>query len=186
MKKETLTTDIIKREIKAICLKDIKTIIAGIIILTVFIFAMIALTSALMNSLMLEVFRKKVIMTFIYVVYAIGLGIYVTLLIKKLKLLSSKNIQIVTDKLVSNEDNLLHMLFYRRTWGNKLYYLNFARYGCYCIPDSVTQKNYEWSELYCMSANGVYNYSNIGDEFYLVLYGKKIILAYNTKLFELK
>ena len=38
-----------------------------------------------------------------------------------------------------------------------------------------------------MSDKGVFNYSNIGDSFYLIIDSKeRILLAYNTKLFELQ
>ena len=61
--------------------------------------------------------------------------------------------------------------------------LIFARYGKYYIP----KDNYTWSNEFHMDVKGVYNYSNIGDEYYLILSkDKKILLAYNMKLFELK
>ena len=49
--------------------------------------------------------------------------------------------------------------------------------------------NYSWSELYYMNDNLAYNNSECGDEFYLVLskpHTGKIVLAYNTKMFELQ
>ena len=67
--------------------------------------------------------------------------------------------------------------------GRKVYIFWFKKYGKYFVP----LENYTWSKVYDLSADGVYNYSSCGDEFYLVLskpYTGKILLAYNTKMFE--
>lgn len=61
--------------------------------------------------------------------------------------------------------------------------LHFASYGEYKIPG----ENYGWSELYAMSDKTVYLHAECGDEFYLVLskpHTGKILLAYNTKMFD--
>ena len=61
--------------------------------------------------------------------------------------------------------------------------LNFKCYGTFRIPKGV---NYQESKMYSMDAKGVYNYSVVGDEFYLVVIDNKILYVYNTKLFELQ
>ena len=68
---------------------------------------------------------------------------------------------------------------------NITYTMYFSSYGKYVIRE----ENYKWSENFNMNATGVYNYSKYGDEFYLVLskpHTGKILLVYNTKLFEME
>lgn len=68
---------------------------------------------------------------------------------------------------------------------NITYTMYFSSYGKYVIQE----ENYKWSENFNMNATGVYNYSKYGDEFYLVLskpHTGKILLVYNTKLFEME
>lgn len=61
--------------------------------------------------------------------------------------------------------------------------LRFARYGEYAIQDN----NYTWSEMFNLDELGVFRYSTVGDEFYIVtIDDKKILLAYNKRLFELE
>ena len=63
------------------------------------------------------------------------------------------------------------------------YILTFASNGEYVVPE----KSYVWSKMYPLSYDGFYNYSHIGDEFYLVVDKRgKILCAYNTKLFALQ
>ncbi len=67
----------------------------------------------------------------------------------------------------------------------------FARpYRLYFPPDkeyALGIRNYEWSEMYNLTEEGAYRYSDIGDEFYLVVdKSGKILVAYNKKLFELQ
>lgn len=46
---------------------------------------------------------------------------------------------------------------------------------------------YTWSDLYCLSADGVVDtYAEKDDLFYIVTHGKQIVMVYNTKLFELE
>lgn len=74
--------------------------------------------------------------------------------------------------------NPTFMLLFR-----KPYRLQFTSYGEYLIPEG---KNYKWSEKHCMDAKSVYDYSIIGDEFYVVVINNTICYAYNKKLFELE
>ena len=74
---------------------------------------------------------------------------------------------------------------YSRKFIDDKYRLHFAKYGSFVIP----VENYKWSAAFEMDAKGVFHHSCSGDEFYLVLskaQGGKILLAYNTKLFELE
>ncbi|MBE6806272.1 MAG: hypothetical protein E7526_07190 [Ruminococcaceae bacterium] len=62
------------------------------------------------------------------------------------------------------------------------FWLFFSKRLKYQIP----LENYHWSNTYNMTDKGVCNYSTIGDEFYLVVIGKRFVVAvYNTKLFQL-
>ncbi len=46
---------------------------------------------------------------------------------------------------------------------------------------------YTWSDLYCLSADGVVDtYAEKDDLFYIVTRGKRVVMVYNTKLFELE
>ena len=68
---------------------------------------------------------------------------------------------------------------------NIVYTMHFSSYGKYVIP----KENYKWSENFNMNDTGVYNYSKFGDEFYLVLskpHTGKILMVYNTKLFDME
>lgn len=89
---------------------------------------------------------------------------------------------IVKDKLVGMEEKEHHSRYGRY----KTHYLHFSGYGTYKIPNV----NYKWSLTFAMNDRSVYEYySNYGDEFYLVLskpHTGKILLAYNTKMFELE
>ena len=86
---------------------------------------------------------------------------------------------IVKDKLIGMEiqEHVNSRSYY------KTFHLYFSNYGEFLIP----KESYKWSSMFRMSCDGVYNYSVCGDEFYLVLSKPqtgKILLAYNTKMFE--
>ena len=86
---------------------------------------------------------------------------------------------IVKDKIVSKEER-----HYARIRRRGLFRLIFSSYGTYMIPD----ESYSWSSLFLtMLAKTVYERSDYGDEFYLVLSERhkgKIVFAYNTEMFE--
>jgi len=88
---------------------------------------------------------------------------------------------IVKDKLVGME---IEEHYQGIGFMQEIYHLTFSGYGEYIIP----QENYSWSQNFSMTAKGVYNYSDYGDEFYLVLskpHTGKILFVYNTKMFDL-
>ena len=91
--------------------------------------------------------------------------------------------KIVTDTLISSEEKATYIGSAFAASFSRPYTLNFASYGQYCI---LNGENYSSSELYTMNDKGVFNYSTVGDIFYLILDNKnRILLVYNTKLFEL-
>ena len=86
---------------------------------------------------------------------------------------------IYRDKVVRMEEKE-----HRRRYGTyTTYHLYFASFGEYQIPDS----NYAWTEEFGMSSYGLYQFTSLGDEFYLVLskpHTGKVLLAYSDKLFN--
>ncbi len=61
----------------------------------------------------------------------------------------------------------------------------FAAFGFFRF--SIYKKFYKWSKLYCLDAEGMRMYSEVGDTFYIVTAdGKHPLMVYNTKLFEYK
>ena len=126
--------------------------------------------------------------TLLLLVFPIGLLILSVYFLREAhscrKLIKNPQQVLVKDRLVNKESK-----FYERTkygpYGEFLY-LHFEKYGRY----TICKENYLWSELYWhYNEDDMYNSSEIGDEFYLVLSKpcKGLVLyVYNTKLFELQ
>ena len=88
--------------------------------------------------------------------------------------------RIVKDKIVSKETRR-----YNRMRKRGYFRLRFSNYGVYMIPD----ESYSWSSMFRMLHKKVYESSDYGDEFYLVLSkpnNGKILFVYNTKMFEME
>lgn len=85
---------------------------------------------------------------------------------------------IVKDKMISKE-----IRRYRRIRNRGYARLHFSCYGTYMIPDL----SYSSRTAFSTRHKSVYETSDYGDEFYLVLskqHTGEIVLAYNTKMFE--
>ena len=99
------------------------------------------------------------------------------------KLIKNPQQVLVKDRLVKKESK-----YYERRRGphGEFLYLYFEKYGKYMI----CKENYLWSELYWhYNEDDMYDSSDIGDEFYLVLSKPckgSVLYVYNTKLFELQ
>lgn len=65
----------------------------------------------------------------------------------------------------------------------KPYRLVFSGFGEYKVLDG---QYYTFSDVYEMNDYGVFNRAATGDSHYLVVCGKNIALAYNTKMFDYK
>ena len=181
--KETLTVQNIRDELK----KGYKKTLGAVVLLSI--------VSALFVIMSIN-FSKDVKvkdLSFYYIWIVTGLIVLCTVIfiawyIKAIVQLKQK-ITIVTDWLVDiREDVDLHHGMHHR---NRQYTdLTFAKYGKFRIfTDIYGDINYTWSKMYAMSNQGVCNYSNINDEFYLVISNDKnphILQIYNQKLFELK
>lgn len=101
--------------------------------------------------------------------------------------ITSKKLVIVEDWLVDIREDIE----YRHRGHDRPYYeFCFAKGSKYRLyPDVYGDNNYKWSKMYAMSNQGIYNYSQIDDDFYLVFSNEKknkLLLIYNKKLFELK
>ncbi len=191
MRKETLTREKIKIDIKNACINDIKRSLP----FTLYI----AIPSIL---LILYAHREPSselsIFLYIFVVFAISHALirYAVFLYKKLRIIlkvSKDEFNIQIDKLLYAEElsfwDYRHSLqaFRLQTLRSRLFFkpfvLQFSSYDKFSIPRG---KNYVWSDLFCMSDKDIYNSSVLGDEFYLaVIEHKTVVMVYNTKRFEL-
>ncbi|MBQ0083412.1 MAG: hypothetical protein KBS52_01425, partial [Clostridiales bacterium] len=94
---------------------------------------------------------------------------------------------VVTDTLVASKTRtstavrIATALLFRFVWANP-YEFQFANHGKYFLADKEV---YTFSEKYKMSDDSFYNSSHISDKYYLVICGKRIILAYNQNQFEM-
>ncbi|MBO5778306.1 MAG: hypothetical protein J6R82_01925 [Clostridia bacterium] len=68
----------------------------------------------------------------------------------------------------------------------RVFILEFQHMGRFRVP---RRPHYEWSKIYSMSDEGVYNTSTLGDRFYVVYLKnarkQEPLMVYNTNLFEL-
>ena len=97
-------------------------------------------------------------------------------------IINQNKFTVVTDQLLETTEGRLSAigLMQGYLWW-KPHTLRFAAHGEYYIGRG---KQYKWSKLYDLSARDVFNSSHPGDTFILIMRGKKILMAYNTRLFE--
>ena len=175
MQKEKLTIQNIKQDIH----RDINGCYKNLVLFSCLFIALLSLFFVI-PVLNLQMFFYKIFFGFGALLFLVLLIIQIKDLVILYRNLKNKNC-IVKDKLISAE---IKEEFYGRRYV-KTYNLKFSGYGEYIIPE----ENYNWSSNFSMSAVGVYNYADSGDEFYLVLskpHTGKILFAYNTKMFELE
>lgn len=106
--------------------------------------------------------------------------------IKAYKATQNDGVNILVEKLVDIKNNIPDGADIRiKARFNPFFASLFFESGNrYSIPRGI---NYGWSKKYSMDNRGVFRASKIGDEFYLAVIGnKKVLLAYNTKFFELR
>lgn len=175
MQKEKFTLDNIKRDLYY----EIKTGYKQIFIFSLF-FAVLFLLFIPIFKLRIFFFSVSFILAFILEIYLLYMIIKKIIYLKRLKVN-------LTGEYCVEKDKLVNVIIEERTARHRIiniYHLHFLHYGEYIVPD----ENYKWSSEFSTSDRGIYNYSNIGDEFYLVLskpYRRKILYAYNSKMFEL-
>lgn len=178
VKKESITLDSIKNNIKMLCKYNVFYNLLFSVIIT-----------GLLSPILFFVREKGITFVFIIVLllalFYFGYNLYAH--IKIFIAINKGNYKIETDKLVQKN----HISAERYTpfkpnlnliadTPNVFY---FSKYKKYRIP---TGENYSFSQKYCMNSDGIYRLSDIGDEFYLVIINDKIICAYNKKLFEIE
>ena len=178
--KETLTIQNIKQDIKELYKPS------------VFAFFVLVSMGVILLLLAGEFWDELKIMTIFFVVMGIlGVvgGIYALFTPIIGRKITSKNLVIVEDWLVEIKEKIEHGGKYSRAY----YEFCFAKGGKYRIYihtiDSFENRHYKWSKMYNMSDQGIYNYSHIDDDFYLVFSNDKknnLLLIYNKKLFDLK
>lgn len=211
-KKETLTRDIIKKELKEVYLYN------GLIHLSRLVACI--LCSVIMYILGENLLKKQIanfseiavtiislfnILAIIVIVVICSTSIYGVCKFFGLMILASKNkFDIVVDKLtntkkwVSANDQVMTeevsdhkirpviYLFKKRiaASADEYYYtFHFEKYKEYNLPEG---KLYHWSQTNSMNDWQIYRSAEIGDEFYLVTVKDKVLYVYNTKHFELQ
>lgn len=176
--KETLTVKNIKQDIKHMY----KMNIVPVLLLGFLSWLMLVCAKELWEDI-------KIAAIFLCVVALMGIVGSVAILFLPLmgRKITSKKLVIVEDWLVDIREDIE----YRHRGPDRPYYeFQFAKGSRYRLyPDIYGDNNYKWSKIYAMSNQGIYNYSQIDDDFYLVFSNEKknnLILIYNKKLFELK
>ncbi len=167
-KKETLTDDLIKKDL-AHQFKNDDHVATSIILLGVSIFF---------------AFLFSFLTPFAWLIVLIPIILLVIWYIrrrKKLKAIENGEFIVVTDEFLYERQGELRTepSFYK---GKHISYLEFASNGRWELEGSY----YTWSDTYKMSGTGICNTSNAKDTFYLVLYKStyKIAVGYNTKYFD--
>lgn len=134
------------------------------------------------------------------VIYASGVYIlryYIVNIVELLKnynCILNNNFIITTEKVVNSFSKERHRkflflgLFFNPVLAffivePKPYRLIFSGFGEYKVLDG---QYYTYSDIYEMNDYGVFNRAAVGDTHYLVVCGKNIALAYNTKMFDYK
>ena len=177
-KKEILTREIIKKEIKHLYFANIRF---TLIILSIFIICMFGLrfTTEYMYK---DIKHIEVIFLLVTVVICI-LSMACTGFYKNVKYFykaSRDEFKIVIDSVVYGIPGKHRTKFEHESSSYKLFFSSYAEYE---IPGGM---NYKWSKEFCMFNESIYNGAIKGDEFYLaVIDNKEIPIAYSKKHFEL-
>ena len=184
-KKEILTNEIIKKELKKISIYSIK---ADMFLIVCF------LLIATLFSLLVYKFNPNIFITVFFVIvlilFLLRLIFGFWFLAKIFRAADSEKFLITKEKLTDKVTPEIEIspirdkTYFIKPWifPADPYRLIFDQ-KTYCIPIGL---NYLWSQKYTMDQLGVFRSSNIGDEFYLVAIKNKIIYAYNKKLFEME
>lgn len=182
-KKEALTKEIIKKEIKDICVNSIKSDVF-LIILFLLLIVFSSLLYAYHSTVGCLIFCVALLLPLLL---RIVFGF--VFLIKILLLTQKEKFNITKEKLNNKQSAekrttpIRDKAFLIKPWVFPAdpYWLFFPT-GKYGIPIGM---NYLWSSSYTMDQLGVFRSSNVGDEFFLVIISNRIILAYNSEFFEL-
>ena len=174
MKKEELTIDDIKYDLRCKMLEEFKRL-AVFSVLFIFFLGLI----------LIVIFSDIFVSALAWGSVLLGEIILLLLIVKQIQKSKlrykdfNSEICVVKDKLVNTEFVKMHL----RKAGEEPFHLYFSKYGKYVIPS----ENHRWSSAFFMYAAQVNNSANIGDEYYLVVVKPnkgRILLAYNTKMFD--
>lgn len=167
--KETLTIQNIKQDIKELYKPSVS------------IFFVFVIMGAIFLLLAGEFWDELKIMTIFLVVMGIsGVvgGIYALFTPIIGRKITSKNLVIVEDWLVEIKEKIEHGGKYSHAY----YEFCFAKGGKYRLymhtAATFENRHYKWSKMYNMSDQGIYNYSHIDDDFYLVFSNDKKITCF--------
>ncbi len=110
----------------------------------------------------------------------LGLAVYAGVEVVRLYGMSHRGFRVVQDTLLTGYSTVSSG---RRSYRKENYRLAFLHSGEFMIGTL----NYRWSPRLSMTDKDLFNCSQDGDSFYVVLYGKKpkIKMVYNCKLFEM-
>lgn len=189
MKKESVSIETIRNDIKKYCAYDLNRLWFPFIVTLIWGVALITLI--LLFPIFLAV---KIVVTAIAIVTLLITVIY---LLKKrrrykeiINLAQTAQFEIVLDTLedhISNHEQTATEFWFmirgiaRKT--NKPYRLKFYNNGEYEVP---LCENYDWSNNCKISGAGLFRLSQKGEEFYLIKSGNKIIMVYSTRFFNLE
>ncbi len=185
-KKELLTIETIKKDITRNCLNRHKTMIIILLSFTIPILVMV-------NFFLCEFGEISDVIWPLIIILSLDVFLIFKLLIE-LKTINNESFVIKKDILISCGEQYQDTVYtVTRPMGtildklfsnNSKYHLNFKCYKTYFIPKGI---NYKYTKMFSMWEKGVYNYSTINDEFYIVMTSnEKILGVYNTKLFEIE
>ena len=173
-KKEILTREIIKKEIKHLYFANIRF---TLIILSVFIICMLGLWNIHKDLKYIKAIFLSVT-SVICILSIVCTDFYKS--VKYLYKVSRDEFKIVTDIVAYGIPSKHRTKFESERAPYKLFFSFYAEYN---IPGGM---NYKWSKNFCVRDEAIYNAAMKGDEFYLaVIDNKEIPIAYSKKHFEL-
>ncbi len=172
MQKEQVTISQIKKDLIQYLNQEILAIIIG--------FPLLWLIAAISNIAMKALFsisnRLFVVLTLILILCEILSIIYTLIMYIKIK----------KTKFILKNDTLIQKRDFKNggtKWHSYRPYRLFFSNNHFDIPAQV---HYKWSNIYSMNEKEIFNTSNIGDDFTLVEFNKKIMAIYNHNFFTIK
>ena len=178
MTKDILTRKKIKQDYNHGFARQARRMLIVLILWPVFVGSLIALLLIFSPTFSVKILLFVVTLLFVTCIYIASFAEFR----KDHRTIESDEFKVVSDRLISTKEKRVGFLF-RLSHRAKPYVLEFSSYGSYAIPSG---ENYHSSENYSMSDQGVFYNAKVGDTFYLVVdKNQRILLAYNTKFFEL-
>ena len=183
-RKEKLTLSNIEGDMKNLSIREIISVFVVSLLMILVILVLMVLDSATEGAISSDAFGVVVLTVLLFALFSL----LVFILIKSINRLISikkKTYIIETDRLINSKSGTGQIVSSNfRTAFYKPFRLYFSQKNrVFKIPEGI---NYKWSEKHHMYEYSVFNSSNVGDEFYLVIIKNKIICAYNKKLFEME